>query len=327
MKRILTYLLLLLIALLSIVVSRKILPMISWAKNEANIEANEMEPIGKQENVIEIKESETNVDTSLSNSSWSNKNQNEVTFKISFHANGNKDNLIKEPEVKIELPNEVEKVIIQDSNIFHNNGLEIKDIGTQINDNGNLEIIAKLEGEQTDYNESELELSTDVRITATIILKKEIESKKERLKIQYRNQSIIDDRIEVKNQEIPLEIEHYENEIEQQKFYKTKAISQSLDGLKLEVVAVRGDVELKDQDKVYEGEYIKYNIKVTNTTQSSIENVKVIGKIPEGTTYAELEADYTKAGSKYSYNFDESMKEKQIEIGTIEARRKYQYLL
>ena len=43
---------------------------------------------------------------------------------------------------------------------------------------------------------------------------------------------------------------------------------------------VKGDVNIANEDIVYEGEFIKYNIKVTNTSDTVMENVKVIGNIP-----------------------------------------------
>ena len=95
--------------------------------------------------------------------------------------------------------------------------------------------------------------------------------------------------------------------------------SENVDGLKVEVVPVRGDTTLKDGDTVYEGEFIKYNIKVTNTSDKQIDNVKVVGTIPEGTVYGELEAEYENAFGKYEYSFDENIKEKTIQIGSLGA--------
>ena len=90
-----------------------------------------------------------------------------------------------------------------------------------------------------------------------------------------------------------------------------------VEGLELEVAPTKGEINLANNDIVYEGEYIKYNIKVTNTSNQSINNVKIEGTIPEGTIYGELEADYYNQSGKYEYHFDPEIKTKEIEIGTI----------
>ena len=50
---------------------------------------------------------------------------------------------------------------------------------------------------------------------------------------------------------------------------------------------------------------------MTNTSDKQIDNVKVVGTIPEGTVYGELEAEYNKETGKYCYNFDTELKQKK----------------
>lgn len=46
-----------------------------------------------------------------------------------------------------------------------------------------------------------------------------------------------------------------------------------------------GDKILSDGDTVYEHEYIKYDVKLKNNSNNKIENINLIGNIPEGTVY------------------------------------------
>ncbi len=279
------------------------------------------------ENEKEIKQATTNINTQLNQNQWTNEQQNEITFDISIKTNEAKDNLLKDPEIKIELPSEVEKVILQNNSIFYGNGIEIKEVYTRTNENGRIEIIANLEGAQTQYSEDTLDLTTDIKILATIILKKDIESTNTTAILNYLNKYTTSQNEEIK-QEIPLTINNYQEEqTEEQTEEPTQNYqtanptdkSQDQQNLKLEVAPIKGDITLNDKDTIYEAEYIKYNIKITNTSNEKLENIKIIGNIPEGTTYGELDADYHTFSGKYEYKFDENKKTIEIPIENLEA--------
>lgn len=80
--------------------------------------------------------------------------------------------MLKNPKIKIELPSQVEKVILGNSSVVYANGLELQDPYLETNKNGNIVIVANLIGEQTSYNDNSLGLITDVKISATVILKR-----------------------------------------------------------------------------------------------------------------------------------------------------------
>ena len=289
----------------------------------------------EKENTIEIKDSTTDVKFDINKTEWTNKEQNELVFDISLNTSSIKNNLFKNPSIKIELPKEVEKVILGDSHIVYGNGLEFRDVHVENDENGMFNIIASIEGSQTTFNENSLGLNTNIKIPATVILKKDIQSEKENIKLLCTNDFTLDDNKEVINKNVEIEITSYQQEdvnngevtnqevittmLRQSAPSETIQNQEKIEGLDLEVVPVKGDTVLKDGDTVYEGEFIKYNIKVTNTSDRQIDNIKIVGSIPEGTTYGELEADYYVALGKYEYNFDELLKEKIIEIGSLES--------
>ncbi len=114
----------------------------------------------------------------------------------------------------------------------------------------------------------------------------------------------------------------FASEPEQKKavIYKTTGLTTSnTESLSTEVALTRGGAELEDGGIVYEGEYIKYNFRLTNKTQANIDNVKIVASIPDGVKYGELNSNFEEFRQSYFYNFDEELTEKIIEVGTIEA--------
>ena len=97
------------------------------------------------------------------------------------------------------------------------------------------------------------------------------------------------------------------------------ATQSEIEGLNVTVNTTRGEDELNNGDIVYEGEFIKYSVQITNTTGSDINNVKIQASIPDGLTYGELEADYYSYNGKYEYNFENDTREKEINVGTVKS--------
>lgn len=98
----------------------------------------------------------------------------------------------------------------------------------------------------------------------------------------------------------------------------TEATEEQAD-LTTDVVVTRGGAVVNNNDVVREGEYLKYNIKVTNTTEEDIENVVLVATIPEGVKYGEVYSNDYEVRQSYGYNFNEDLREKIIELGTVEA--------
>lgn len=295
-----------------------------------------------EEETIEVKNSTTNVEVSLDNTNWTNEKQNEVTFDIYLNSSNIANNLFDSPSIRIKLPSDIEKVILGNSSIVYSNGLNMEEPYVEQGEDGSSYIVVNLSGKQTVYTESDLDLKTNIKIPVSIILNKDIESRKDKLTVIYTNNYTVDGSTEQGAKQGEINITNFEGnktennndtsdgnsiidkvtEVVEDKA-KEEAIvgapsQDEIDGLDIKVTPVKGDTELKDGDTVYEGEFIKYNVEITNTTSNPIENVKVIGTIPEGTVYGELQANYYEYMGEYEYNFDENITEKEIEVGTIE---------
>lgn len=293
------------------------------------------------ENIVDIKNTETNVEFNISNTEWTNKKQNDITFNISLNSTSIKYNLFRNPTLRIELPSQVEKVILGDSSIVYANGLTLNGTHIETQDDGTIDIVVDLTGSQTGYDNNNLGLMTNIEISANVILKKDIESIEDKVNLVYTNNYDANSKIEQGNIEKSIQIENYNGTQENTESIEnisddlieqiTQATNQNvennvitasaeeIEGLKVEVETLKGDTKLNNNDTLYEGEYLKYNIKITNTLDKNIDNVKIVGSIPEGLVYGELNADYYSYNGVYEYKFDENLREKEINVGTIGA--------
>ncbi len=278
------------------------------------------------ENIVDIQDSETNVEFSLDTDELTNEKQNEVTFKVNLQTNTSADNMFENPSIKIELPSQVEKVILSENSIMYANGLTLDEPYLETDEDGSINIVANLQGSSTGYNENSLGLSTTIEIKAILILTNTMENCTENINFIYTNEWTLNGETEelVDSKEVQLvsyqnikTVEEVDNIVST---YATASLSaEDLEGVNIEVTPLKGSTEIQNGSTIYEGEYIKYTIKVTNTTDNDLTNVNVVASIPEGLTYGELETDYNEYFSDYEYNLDESVREKTIEIGTLKA--------
>ena len=302
-----------------------------------------------KENDSQIQDAKTNVEMKISDTEWTNRQQNEITFDITLDSSSVKTNLFNNPSIKIALPSQVEKVILGTSSLVYANGLNLQEPYVEQGEDGRFYIVANVEGTQSSYDENNLGLVADLKIPATIILKKNIEDATDKVSLEYTNEYGLskDEKNGTKEQEIKIEnyqtIENSENaqkeesysniegeeskqvteeenkEIRKKISTKIVATQEEIDGLKVEITPLKGDTNLQNDDTIYEGEFIKYSIKITNTLDKDINNIRVVANIPDGVIYGELDAEYHKYKGHYRYNFDENLKEKEITMGTIPA--------
>ena len=273
---------------------------------------------------IEIKNTQTVVKLAVNNAKWTNQKQNEIEFNVKLLASESSHSLFKNPIIKIQVPEEVEKVVLGDVKVTNGNGLSFKNIEYN---NENRIITVTLEGEQTEYLSKNLAEGTNVIIPANVILGQEIESKNVELGVAYVNEATSEKGmfkvdVEVENFR---QVQNQENEITnsvptvvrqaQRALLRSEASNVEIaDGVEIEVVPTRCTDVLNNGDAVYEGEFIKYNIKVKNTTNNDLENVKLIADLPDGVKYLREKDEF--GGNIFEYV--EELRQLPIEIGKIE---------
>lgn len=249
---------------------------------------------------IEIKQSETKIDISLDKTEWTNNAQNEVTFTATLVSNGPQYNLFKNPVIEIKLPEEVEKVILGDTSLLYDSNLSVTN--AQVLDKGTNKVIRiEIAGTQSEYVTSEVYSGPEILISATIILNKQIETSDSKLVINYSNESgIVNDYINggLNYKELEVRLTSKEDEISAYSEEVVTAVQYSeetedddenqeegLNDLSVEIIPQVGSDILNDNDVVYSEEIIKYTVKVTNNSDSTISNIKVVSNVPEGTVY------------------------------------------
>ena len=101
-------------------------------------------------NETEIKDALTKVNTSIDKTEWTSNIQNDVKITATLVTSKSDCNLFKNPELQIELPSAVEKIVIGDSYLLNANGLSLKDVNVVENQDCKKVIVAKIEGTQTE---------------------------------------------------------------------------------------------------------------------------------------------------------------------------------
>ena len=267
--------------------------------------------------VAEIKEAKTDVKVTANNTNWTNNVQNDVTFTATLVTSGPEYNLFKNPVIDIKLPNEVEKVVLGESSILYDSGLQLGSVQV-VDDNGSKVIRVKVNGTQTSYVQNEVVNGANIVIPASIILKKDIVSSQENIAVSFANYRNAKSP-ETGNLDIPVNVTSIINNnasaneqnsnngasangvatnfaaVSAQATLATanntvvEAKPIDLDKISVEYKAFLGDKELADGDSVHENEYIKYVAKVRNNTGEDVNGLNVVASVPEGTTYVTVQ--------------------------------------
>ena len=283
--------------------------------------------------VAEIKEAKTDVKVIANNTNWTNNVQNDVTFTATLVTSGPEYNLFKNPVIDIKLPNEVEKVVLGESSILYDNGLQLGSVQV-VDDNGSKVIRVKVNGTQTSYVQNEVVNGTNIVIPASIILKKDIASSQENIAVSFANYRNVKSP-ETGNLDIPVNVTSIINnnasadEQGSNNGASTNGVATSfaavsaqatlatanntvveakpidLDKISVEYKAFLGDKELANGDSVHENEYIKYVAKVRNNTGEDVNGLNVVASVPEGTTYVTVETKDLTEEDKLKQQYDE----------------------
>ena len=291
------------------------------------IESGEIENIQKE---VEIKNATTDVNVKIDNKTFGNGITNNVVLTATLKAKDSKNNLFRNPELRITMPQEVEKVVLGDVSILYGNGLEIERSEVIDNKEGSKEIVIYLKGEQASYNEEHINEGTNVVIPANIVLKNEIATGEKAIKCRYTNEVLTGNGYETEEgncEDIGINIVNaVNNEVNEEQVSKeeqelTPNVEQTIpekdneevveyenQGIELDVYAQVGDKKLNNGDKIHTSEIIKYVVNVKNTTDRELNNVLINCQIPENTVYATINRG-TYYEEAYDYVEDTEQKE------------------
>ena len=312
-------------------------------KEETRIVEEESYKVEK-EDVIEVKDSTTNVSVNVDNINWTNEGQNSVNFVVTLDSSTAKNNLFKNPTIRIDLPKEIEKVILGNSQLVYGNGLSLGDVYTQTNEDGTVSIFAIINGIQEKYLENNIGLNTTLTIPMEIMVGKDIENSFSAIVPVIYTNEYTGEEGQV-NQGVQIEAfigkeENINNNvssqnggnigaiIEEKNEQIMQAVMQNVNvdeyGLEVNVEAYKGDENkiLQDGDVVYPGEYITYRI--TYSSQKNIEDLKFKLTIPEELTYGKVHFISDDIFNRsYEYEFFDEQREVEVNAGRINAGTKY----
>ena len=283
----------------------KVVNTISCTKNEDE----ETKDIYNYENdsIFEIKEATSDIELNIDNVEWTNNIQNNVTFTATLVSKNEQNTLFENPTIEIKLPSEVEKVVLGDVALLYSDELKIQDVKV-VEKNGYKSIVVKTKGIQTIYNSDSLINGINIIIPATVILKKDILAKDENVECIVGDKSI-QENVSIKTfEELQYNTENTEKAIE-----SVSESNEDLSKIDIEYKAYLGSTELKNEDYVHEGEYVKYVAKVKNNSNKAIENVTVIAEIPENATYVEITKVKSKPGDYDECKLTEKQEIKKYE--------------
>ncbi len=289
----------------------------------------------------EIKESTTRIDLSVNKQEWTNNTVNDINFTLKLVSNDIKYNLFKKPVIEIKLPEDVDKVILDETSLVYNDSNFIEN--TELVENGTNKIIKiTLNGVQNSYYTNAIYEGTYIIVPAKITLKGELTTLDSNIELTYSNENgkINDYELEGKTSKI-INIKELDEKQEARLSavrYNVSALSledtgnsanalnveenvETIEGLTFSTVAQVGNKVLQDGDIVYEKQIITYTAKITNNSSSDIKNLSIIGKIPEGTTYVTVSKgidDIEDMEKMYKYVGDTNVTEETITIDKIE---------
>ncbi len=136
------------------------------------------------ETAIKLENSETKAELEVNKESLSTVIKNNVEIKAVLNSNHEKYDLYKNPQITIELPEQVENITVNNIDILYENELEIKNYTAE-----GRTIKVFLEGQQTQYKEEAIEGAVLVMDTA-IEVNRKATTRDEEIRMTYQNQEV-----------------------------------------------------------------------------------------------------------------------------------------
>ena len=226
------------------------------------------------------------ISMSLSRTQFTNKTQSELTITGILERTSEDSILYENPFITFEFPEEVEKVVINNIKLLYDTELKIHTFLVNTNEEGKQVIEVQLAGKQTKTEVDELTKGTNIVISANVILKQDIETKDTAIKMTCTDGAATPEPLKL-SVDVPIKVVNSTELVPPASTDDPTPTTIEKNGLKLSIKPIHGDKTLESGETIYSNEIIKYEVDITNTTQSPIDNVKIAGHIPEGMVYAE----------------------------------------
>lgn len=152
---------------------------VTYTKNDQTTKKSESSA------TISLKETESKANLKVEPLTLTTSAEQEMQITAVLETNNENRDLFKNPEVKIKLPKQINKISAECS-LMHGNGLKLEKGNFKINEEDGQEVITiKLTGEQKDYNDD----SPTLMITAKVELSKFSTNSSEEIVMNYTNEN------------------------------------------------------------------------------------------------------------------------------------------
>lgn len=240
-------------------------------EEEKENEIEELEFIANEEKEIEariqLKDTVTEATLELNKDTLSTVVSNQLEMKVTLKTNNEKYDLNKNPIIKIELPEQVENININNVSLLYEEELKVKNYYVE-----GRQIVLELEGEQKTYKENTVE-GTDIIIDVTVDVNRKSIAKDEKIIMNYTNG----------NATIYAEGENGEKSVDIS-IVPPKDVTaiNSIKDLGIETIGQEENEEIA-LERGKNSKNIEVGFEIINNNPESIENVNILGTFPTKT--------------------------------------------
>ncbi len=218
----------------------------------------------RKETSIKLENTTTKATITVDKEDLSTVVSNDVKIKVNLFANDEKYDLYANPQVSIQLPEQVENITINSVDILYEDELSIKDYQV---DGRNINIA--LEGIQTQYKEDVVE-GAIIDINAKLDINKKSATTDSQIQMTYTNgKQVTYESGEIGTESAPIKIVAP----------KDVTTIYSIKDLGIETLGQEEKTQVMLEKGVDERQ-VEAQIEVINNNKDSIENVKILGELP-----------------------------------------------
>ena len=223
------------------------------------------------EGILNLNETYTKVDLQIDNTELMPFVDNNVNLTLNLVTNSNSYDLFKNPEIRINLPEEIESINTGEISLVYNE--ELKFEYARLEENGRV-LVLKLTGEETNYKLG-IQEGTKIIIPAVIRLKDTVSTKTSAIKLTYSNDLAKATEYSLQGKdciEVPVNIVAKSGliTISEISGYKGEETKRTLDE---NPVTVQLEIEASEKTA-------SISSTMVNNYQSDINNVRILGRIP-----------------------------------------------
>ena len=225
---------------------------------------------------IQLEETISKADLSISKNVFSSESENDVSFKITIDNNSEKYELFENPTFEISLPSVVENVEIDGVYLLYKNGLNFEKWDVYTNANGRKIIKVTLSGKQQDYSPGTSISVTEIIINTKIKVNELTPDGNSSIELSYTNQasSRVKYRIEGK------ESESYPIQYKSRSGLLTYMEINNLNNDNQSIKATNSRVIIANVSTRTESNNATVSASIVNNYKDDINNLMIIGRIP-----------------------------------------------